>query len=140
MSNQQTEHGEHTLNIGPGPFPLSIHGPVVSDEPSSGGPARPKTDGHRARRIARALPSPDMVAVIGLMTAVVINPSNMLLVWVALAYCVYGLASGAVSDALDPECTVPGHHHDDCAACGDLPPLVPVQSTLTRLTRKVTAR
>ncbi|MGI5422963.1 hypothetical protein [Actinomadura luteofluorescens] len=95
---------------------------------------------NKSRRIARALPSPDMVAVIGLMTAVVINPMNKPLVWIALAYCVYSLASSAVSDALDPECTVPGHHHDDCAACGDLPPLVPVLSTVARLTRKATSR
>lgn len=95
---------------------------------------------HKARRIARALPSPSSVAMVGLAAAVLIERANMGLLWIALAYALYVTVTSETGAVFDPECQDPQHQHEDCAACGDLPPLVPIRSTFQRITRKATSR
>lgn len=122
--NHERADDPYTLNIGPGPFPLSIHhDPFRPYKPRSGKPVEQVAPRSRVRRIVRALPSPSNVALIGLVVAVLANPSNTLLRYVAVAYAVYVCVTNEIRSVFDPGCVNPAHQHDDCPACADLEPL-----------------
>ncbi|TDD97693.1 hypothetical protein [Actinomadura rubrisoli] len=61
---------------------------------------------------------------------------SKLLLGTGFVLAVYVLVVGQVTEVFDPECSDVSHQHDDCPACGDLPPLVPVQVFLQRLRRR----
>ena len=98
---------------------------------------------HKARRIARALPSPADVAMFGLFGAALFENRNLPesgnepLLWLALGFGLYTLVTHLVSVALDPKCEDPAHRR--CVACGDLPS-ISFRSAMQRVTRKATSR
>jgi hypothetical protein len=137
-----------TLNVGRGPFPLSGRNivpssrptpvgrrprPLVTKGPDSMNDATTPSSSIKPRQLMRALPSPTMLAFIAL-ALVALAHDSMLLKAAVMGLGVYGLVVNQVADRLDPECDVPDH--TDCAACGDLPPLVPVAAFVRRFTRR----
>jgi hypothetical protein len=73
------------------------------------------------------------------LAVVAVVQDSPLLLATALVVAIYTLVINQISRYLDPECEVPEHEHDDCPACGDLPPLVSLRAVLRRF-RKATTR
>jgi hypothetical protein len=83
----------------------------------------------------RALPS-GMEIAFAVLAVVSFAQDSALLKCTVFVLGLYVLLVNQVAYYLDPECEVPEHEHDDCPACADLPPLVPVRNFVRRMSRK----
>lgn len=77
-----------TLNVGPGPFPLSIHHPVFPPPSHPDEWAKQDGAGGRPRLVARVLPSPYRVAVV-MLAAVCFMEHSVVPLWATVLCVLY---------------------------------------------------